>query len=91
MKMLKGLFSILDLKTKIYAPPMACNTAGEAERTFMNMIQEERYGNLSKYPEDFGLYRIADWDNIKGVVEPLAQKELVMEGQYAKELLSNNQ
>ena len=68
--MTKKMFSIRDAKGEIYHPPFFKITNGEAERDFTTTVGDEK-SMLNKYPEDFDLYYIGEFDDQTGKIESL--------------------
>jgi hypothetical protein len=66
------LYSIHDSAVSDFGPPMQCRTHGEAERTFRDLIADERTGNIHKHPEHFTLFYVGDFDSSAGKI--LAQE-----------------
>lgn len=64
------MFSIHDQKGEIFHPPFFKNTPGEAERDFRTAVKDPS-SNLNKYPEDFNLYYVGDYDTQTGKITPL--------------------
>ena len=64
MKML--VFAVYDKKMGEYGPPVAVSHVIEAERWFDSLVNGE--GVVSRYPEDFALYRIGDYDAASGTM-----------------------
>jgi len=65
--MLLKVYSIRDSKGEKYNQPFYQNTHGEAERNFSRICVDPE-SLISKYPDDFDLYYIGDWDDQKGVL-----------------------
>lgn len=63
-------YSIRDAKTEIFNTPFFNNTHGEAERNFKSTVNDER-SQICKYPEDFDLYFLGDYDTNTGKMSPL--------------------
>ena len=68
--MLLKLFSIRDSKGEIYNTPFFNRTAGEAERNFKNLVNDEK-SQISKYPEDYDLYYLGEYDDLNGKIKSL--------------------
>lgn len=66
MQILK-LYSIRDHKGDFFQVPFAQKTHGEAERTFYGLVNDEKT-NLNKYPEDYDLYYIGEFNDHTGKV-----------------------
>jgi len=61
------IFSIYDSKGEIYAQPFFQRNVNVAIRTFTNMVNDER-SQISSYPEDYTLFEIGMWDDVKGII-----------------------
>jgi hypothetical protein len=64
------MFSIRDQKGEVFHSPFFKNTMGEAERDFHTSVNDEKT-MLNKYPEDFDLYYMGEYDNTEGKFAPL--------------------
>lgn len=56
------MFSIRDLKAGAFMAPYCKPSLGEGEREFMTLVRDER-SSLNKYPEDFQLFYIGDYND----------------------------
>lgn len=63
--MILKAFSIRDSKAEVFNTPFFQKTHGEAERSFKQLIQDEK-SMLSKYPEDYDLYYLGEYDDNTG-------------------------
>lgn len=64
------MYSIFDEKAQVFNTPFACRNEAIAIRSFTD-ICSERGGMVSKYPEDFKLYYLGDFDDLKGTISAL--------------------
>lgn len=64
------MYSVRDAKAEVYNAPFYKRSHGEAERDFTNAVRDEKNPN-SKYPEDFDLFYLGDYDDQTGLVSPL--------------------
>ena len=64
------MFSIHDSKGEIFNPPFFKSTHGEAERDFQTASQDDQ-SMISKYPEDFDLYYLGEYDDQTGKFKAL--------------------
>lgn len=64
------IYSIRDSKGEIYNPPFYKKTHGEAERDFTTLCKDEK-STVAQYPEDFDLYYLGDYDDVKGTISSL--------------------
>lgn len=67
------LFAIYDSKAKLYKRPFFMDTLGECIRGFQDLANDEG-SEIGKYPEDFTLFELADYDSETGKVIPHSTK-----------------
>lgn len=75
--MILKAFSIRDQKAEIFHPPFYHKTHGEAERSFRTAVMDEKT-QLNKYPEDFVLYSVGEYDDNTGVFKSKDTPEPVL-------------
>lgn len=63
------IYTIKDKKAEAYLQPFTTSTDGLAIRMVQASMEQEN--NLSKYPEDFSLWQIAEFDENTGKVTGL--------------------
>lgn len=63
------MYSIQDSKGETFHPPFYKNTHGEAERDFQELVKDPK-SMLHKYPEDYHLYYVGDYDIRTGKIIP---------------------
>lgn len=63
------IYSIYDQKSEVFNTPFFQQTHGEAERSFRSAVNDEKT-LFSKYPEDYDLYYIGDYDDNEGKIKP---------------------
>lgn len=68
------VYSIYDAKTKVFSKPFHALTEGEAERSFQQVVNDDR-SNLFQFPEDYDLYYIGRYDDQTGLFKCLASPE----------------
>lgn len=74
MKLVKWkLFTIRDAKVGVYRTVMYHVHVGDALRTFQEMANDPQC-NIAKYPDDFSLYQVGEFDEDSGQIEPMAPK-----------------
>lgn len=59
MKLL--VFAVRDVKAEAFLPPFFMKTNGMATRAFMDEVNREK-SSFGEHPEDFSLFRIAEFD-----------------------------
>lgn len=68
--MLTKVFAIRDAKAETFGPPFYQGTHGEAERSFRQLVNDEK-SNVKPFPEDYDLYYLGEYDNISGKLFPI--------------------
>jgi len=77
------MYSIRDAKGEVYNVPFFQKTHGEAERNFTELVRDEK-SMISKYPDDYDLYYLGQYDDNSGLVEPLDTPEHVQKAAHLK-------
>jgi hypothetical protein len=60
--MIKKMYSIYDVKAEAFFPPFYTETEGLALRMIMETLSDPN-SNLSKYPADFTLFYLGEFDD----------------------------
>lgn len=71
------IYSIKDEKANVFGQLISCIADIEAVRIFHRMISEEIGGVYHKYPDDFCLVRVGEYDSVSGVTTGLENPEVV--------------
>lgn len=77
------MFSIRDQKAECFNTPFFQKTHGEAERNFLTLARDEK-SSISKYPEDFDLYYLGEYDDNLGTTKSLDTPQHVAKAINAK-------
>jgi len=64
------IYSVQDQRANIFHAPFFVRTHGEAERTFQQVVNDDKT-QVGQYPEDFNLYHIGEYDDGTGKISPL--------------------
>ena len=65
--MIKQMYAILDHTSQVFLNPLSFINDGDAIRWFTTVVNNsEEANNINKYPEQFTLFRLADWDDKTG-------------------------
>lgn len=65
---MKSLYSFLDNKTGVLTPPTVMQSDAEAVRSLYQLfLNGNQQIPLIQFADDFTLFRLADWDDEKGV------------------------
>lgn len=62
---MEKVFVVYDSKVEAYLKPMHFKTKGEAIRAVSNALEDEKT-MFHKYPEDFTLFEVAEYDELTG-------------------------
>ena len=67
------VYSIYDVKSLVYNQPFFARANGEAVRLFQSMVNDTNRDEnmISRFPEDYTLFEVSEWDNTKGELIPL--------------------
>lgn len=65
-----NVYAIRDLKGGIFCEPFVQNTHGVAERAFSELLRNPQ-SLLHKYPEDYQLFQIGEYDDNSGLITSL--------------------
>ncbi|QXP08193.1 MAG: nonstructural protein [Arizlama microvirus] len=63
------IFALFDKKAIAFMPPFFYQQKGEALRAFSELANDGK-SSPSKYPEDFSLFHLGEYDDQKGVISP---------------------
>lgn len=72
------LFSILDKKAGSYSAPHTYHNKGLALRAFEELANDEKT-TVNRYPADFSIWQIGEFDEQIGRLKPLDKPEFVDE------------
>lgn len=86
--MKKKIYSVRDAKGEVYHQPFYQNTHGEAERAFLELVKDERTF-VAKYPEDYDLYYLGEFDDQKGTFESLVTPHHMMKATNLLQAIAN--
>lgn len=67
--MMLKIYSIYDAKSMAYETPICFRAKGEALRWFTELSNDPDK-ICRKFPEDFTLFELGDYDNEKGILHP---------------------
>lgn len=62
------VFAVYDQKAEAYLTPFFVNSKGLAIRSFTDAVNDPKV--LGKYPGDFTLFEIGEYDPIRGQMQP---------------------
>lgn len=78
------VYSIRDSKAELFNQPFHKNTHGEAEREFDRLVKDTN-SFVHKYPDDFDLYYIGEFDDQKGVYKSLDTPQHIVKAAMLKQ------
>lgn len=62
------MYSIYDLKTEVFFPPLFAHNAGDAMRQ-LSIRASDPNSMFNRFPEDYRLYDIGDFDDVSAKIE----------------------
>jgi len=73
------IYSLLDMKARVYGTPQFLENDEVAKRAFILMVRE---GETlpAKCPEDFVLVMVGEWDDEDGEIRPAEDSQVVIRG-----------
>lgn len=84
------LMAVFDTASRAFLPPFAVATEAMALRQFRKVAEEQPKHDFCRYPDQYVLYVLGDWDNETGLISNLEQRTLgslqVIVGQRELEL-----
>jgi hypothetical protein len=66
---MKKIFCIHDEKAEAFLQPFFFDTVGQAERALIDCMRDATH-NFARYPSDFTLFLIGEFDESSGVITP---------------------
>lgn len=64
-------YAVYDKQVGAYMVPFFCRTDGEAIRSFTDAVGDKNT-QFCKYPTDYHLFRLGEFDDASGALEPVA-------------------
>lgn len=74
--MVKKIFSLLDVKVQEFQQPFICGSEVVAVRELQQAVKADNM--ISKYPEDFQLFHIANFDDVQGTYENVSPPKFIV-------------
>lgn len=68
------IYSVYDSKANTWGQPFTSPTRGQAMRGWDQVTNDEQ-SEIAKYPEDFSLFEIGEFDTEKGALSPYQSPE----------------
>lgn len=68
------VFAIYDSKVKDFANPFFMHSKGELQRGFTELVNDPKT-KLNKYPEDFSVFHLGEYNSESGALIPLQAPE----------------
>lgn len=82
--MIHLMFGIKDLKAEAFLPIFPSSTVGMAKRVFMEHVNNPE-SQFNKYPEDFVLFEIGEFDDSTGILAPCNLRHLGTASDYREQ------
>ena len=73
------VFTILDIKAESYGPPFTSQTTATGIRQFQELVNDHNHF-FSKYPEDYELYELGEYDDDDASFHPHEVKKTLVRG-----------
>lgn len=83
--MIHKLLSVYDVKSEAYSKPVAVPAVGAGIRAFADAINEGST-DYAKHPEDYDMYEMGDFDDVSGVILPLAKPKFLAKASSLKDV-----
>jgi len=74
--MILRMYSVYDIKSKIYHPPQYCHNTGHATRMFTSQFQKAG-SVMHDFPNDFQIFEVGSYDDQTAELEGLKNPTLV--------------
>jgi hypothetical protein len=71
-----NIYTIFDIKAKLYNKPFYMLNDQVAERTARDLLNDEK-SDINKHPEDFVLYKIGEYDDNTGIITTLQLPDML--------------
>ena len=68
--MILRMYSVYDIKSKIYHPPQFCHNTGHALRYFAMQFKETN-SVMAQYPADFQIFEVGAYDDSTAEIQAL--------------------
>jgi len=78
------MYSVYDSKAECFGTPFFMSSRGLAIRAFTDLVNDTR-SSVNKYPGDFSLFEVGEWDDNNARVESFAPVSLGIAQSYVKE------
>lgn len=75
------IFSVLDLKSDLFSSPFFSPTQASGVRAFSQACTDPA-SEFSKFPTDFELFQIGEWDDNTGEIEYTGKESLGLASRY---------
>lgn len=84
----KKVFTVFDQKAGMYLVPMFQVSRGVAQRLFLAAVKDREH-EFGKFPEDFSLFELGEYDESCAEFRLHGHPELLMTGLQARALEAN--
>ena len=85
-----NIYAIYDSQAKAFTQPFFLHTDGMAVRAFQQNINQEE-STLSKSPQDYTLFRIAEFDDSDGNIKAVSPENLGIGSKYVEKKVDRDQ
>lgn len=70
------MYTVHDKAAKAYLPPFTAPSERDAVSSFQEAANDPK-SNINRYPADFTLLQIAEWDEREGVLTKLSEPKIL--------------
>lgn len=81
---MKVVCSVFDSKAQLFSTPFVSHSRITAVRDFEGAVRDSG-GGINKFPQDYQLYLIGNWNEESGFISALDVPELLVRGDSFKE------
>lgn len=78
------VLSVFDAAAEAFSKPVFVNTIGLAVRGFTQEVNNPQNGDLNKFPHQFILYKLGEWDDANGRFEEKVPPEQICTAESVK-------
>lgn len=79
--MRKPMFCVYDAKTAVFGTPFVQHNENVALRSF-ERISTDPASDVSMFPDDYHLYKIGEYDDDAGLVDPISPVQFVCSARH---------
>lgn len=78
------MYSIYDEAATAYNSPFTMHNDGLAIRAFQDNVNSTEENNIAKHPQHFSLFKLAEYDDATGIIQPVEPPKFLVGGVEVK-------